>query len=140
MFGDYFLLCLLFCICSFFFFKQKTAYEMRISDWSSDVCSSDLSQGDSITLHDASMAAMWMLRCKKSSDIPGRYRIVTVAVAVGSSRSRTKMRPSVGLGTAIPEPGNPAGPQTAPPTSQVVATAARRSRYVQERWAAGPCP
>src|SRR3546814_19592842 len=29
--------------CHFFFFKQKTAYEMRISDWSSDVCSSDLS-------------------------------------------------------------------------------------------------
>src|SRR3546814_1406329 len=28
----------------FFFFKQKTAYEMRISDWSSDVCSSDLEQ------------------------------------------------------------------------------------------------
>src|SRR3546814_14899569 len=28
----------------FFFFKQKTAYEMRISDWSSDVCSSDLQQ------------------------------------------------------------------------------------------------
>src|SRR3546814_19313739 len=30
------------CCCVFFFFKQKTAYEMRISDWSSDVCSSDL--------------------------------------------------------------------------------------------------
>src|SRR3546814_5749819 len=30
------------CGCGFFFFKQKTAYEMRISDWSSDVCSSDL--------------------------------------------------------------------------------------------------
>src|SRR3546814_5447669 len=29
-------------VCIFFFFKQKTAYEMRISDWSSDVCSSDL--------------------------------------------------------------------------------------------------
>src|SRR3546814_2412111 len=28
----------------FFFFKQKTAYEMRISDWSSDVCSSDLTR------------------------------------------------------------------------------------------------
>src|SRR3546814_3140048 len=28
----------------FFFFKQKTAYEMRISDWSSDVCSSDLGE------------------------------------------------------------------------------------------------
>src|SRR3546814_1926983 len=32
------------CVC-FCFFKQKTAYEMRISDWSSDVCSSDL-RGD----------------------------------------------------------------------------------------------
>src|SRR3546814_4582629 len=30
------------CVLLFFFFKQKTAYEMRISDWSSDVCSSDL--------------------------------------------------------------------------------------------------
>src|SRR3546814_6125985 len=29
-------------LCVFFFFRQKTAYEMRISDWSSDVCSSDL--------------------------------------------------------------------------------------------------
>src|SRR3546814_8004154 len=32
----------IFIFCIFFFFKQKTAYEMRISDWSSDVCSSDL--------------------------------------------------------------------------------------------------
>src|SRR3546814_9240061 len=36
-------------VCHFvFFFKQKTAYEMRISDWSSDVCSSDLLHGDLI--------------------------------------------------------------------------------------------
>src|SRR3546814_3809284 len=36
------LVCML-CFCFYiFFFKQKTAYEMRISDWSSDVCSSDL--------------------------------------------------------------------------------------------------
>src|SRR3546814_1004816 len=34
------ILCCLYVV--FFFFKQKTAYEMRISDWSSDVCSSDL--------------------------------------------------------------------------------------------------
>src|SRR3546814_3797180 len=33
---------ILFCVFVLFFFKQKTAYEMRISDWSSDVCSSDL--------------------------------------------------------------------------------------------------
>src|SRR3546814_4736661 len=32
------------CFIFFFFFKQKTAYEMRISDWSSDVCSSDLTE------------------------------------------------------------------------------------------------
>src|SRR3546814_2603442 len=31
-------------VCCFFFFKQKTAFEMRIGDWSSDVCSSDLAQ------------------------------------------------------------------------------------------------
>src|SRR3546814_33237 len=39
------MLCFLYCVslfCFFFCFKQKTAYEMRISDWSSDVCSSDL--------------------------------------------------------------------------------------------------
>src|SRR3546814_3894405 len=34
------------CLGVVFFFKQKTAYEMRISDWSSDVCSSDLVAAD----------------------------------------------------------------------------------------------
>src|SRR3546814_8742043 len=38
----------------FFFFKQKTAYEMRISDWSSDVCSSDLLN----KLFDSGLSAM----------------------------------------------------------------------------------
>src|SRR3546814_5797242 len=35
----------------FFFFKQKTAYELRISDWSSDVCSSDLSGRRAVELN-----------------------------------------------------------------------------------------
>src|SRR3546814_10131059 len=35
----------------FFFFKRKTAYEMRISDWSSDVCSSDLASCGEILIH-----------------------------------------------------------------------------------------
>src|SRR3546814_1292357 len=39
----------------FFFFKQKTAYEMRISDWSSDVCSSDLYSGYSFSFTDTSV-------------------------------------------------------------------------------------
>src|SRR3546814_1862694 len=37
----------------FFFVKQKTAYEMRISDWSSDVCSSDLLKKDGISVVDS---------------------------------------------------------------------------------------
>src|SRR3546814_11431773 len=42
-------------ICFFFFFKQKTAYEMRISDWSSDVCSSDLARAEAF---EAQIAAL----------------------------------------------------------------------------------
>src|SRR3546814_5611661 len=38
-------------MCVFFFFKQKTAYVMRISDWSSDLCSSDLSSSAPIGLY-----------------------------------------------------------------------------------------
>src|SRR3546814_2911640 len=47
---------MLYVCCFFFFFKQKTAYEMRISDWSSDVCSSDLS-GSSSTAYGAGSEA-----------------------------------------------------------------------------------
>src|SRR3546814_10752554 len=43
MFGS-----LYYIVCSCFFFKQKTAYVMRISDWSSDVCSSDLTKTDAV--------------------------------------------------------------------------------------------
>src|SRR3546814_5610766 len=46
----------------FFFFKQKTAYEMRISDWSSDVCSSDLVAGDDFAGdHGAHRIGWWTL-------------------------------------------------------------------------------
>src|SRR3546814_3586564 len=49
--------------CLFFFFKQKTAYEMRISDWSSDVCSSDLGAGRRMTarLRPAGLLAIALL-------------------------------------------------------------------------------
>src|SRR3546814_3892468 len=42
----------------FFFFKQKTAYEMRISDWSSDVCSSDLGKSTIANLVEKKLLAM----------------------------------------------------------------------------------
>src|SRR3546814_15285251 len=52
---------------SIFFFKQKTAYEMRISDWSSDVCSSDLVCGMTVdpqkTAHHATHANHVYLFC-----------------------------------------------------------------------------
>src|SRR3546814_9815544 len=59
-----FSLCICFYVCAsflflyvcFFFFKQKTAYEMRISDWSSDVCSSDLRHPDDMTFEHAVLA------------------------------------------------------------------------------------
>src|SRR3546814_7926830 len=66
----------------FFFFKQKTAYEMRISDWSSDVCSSDLDQNKrdnallfavkraaSFDIHDNNIDHLvrWLLYCARRS-------------------------------------------------------------------------
>src|SRR3546814_5956282 len=47
----------------FFLFKQKTAYEMRISDWSSDVCSSDLNR----THHAGGRLAFGNPRCRKDA-------------------------------------------------------------------------
>src|SRR3546814_18307624 len=45
-----------------FFFKQKTAYEMRISDWSSDVCSSDLAAADLIAFQAGKLSGRRQLR------------------------------------------------------------------------------
>src|SRR3546814_3454533 len=48
----------------FFFFKQKTAYEMRISDWSSDVCSSDLARACGVS------RTIFMERFRASAGVP----------------------------------------------------------------------
>src|SRR3546814_4832308 len=58
------------CFYDFFFFKQKTAYEMRISDWSSDVCSSDLTP--------------WLLRA--GSFEPGSFQGPSVLPCSGHGR------------------------------------------------------
>src|SRR3546814_9918866 len=54
-----------------FFFKQKTAYEMRISDWSSDVCSSDLNQAFPTSRVMRKRSAYEAI--SSSQDIDGRY-------------------------------------------------------------------
>src|SRR3546814_13714485 len=51
----------------FFFFKQKTAYEMRISDWSSDVCSSDLA------ICSGRFVPAWQMAANRKS-LCGRHR------------------------------------------------------------------
>src|SRR3546814_14846440 len=72
----------------FFFFKQKTAYEMRISDWSSDVCSSDLHAT-------AKRAHRWhqMSSVKRKRDgrdwLIGRDAAPAAPVAVATCRSRS---------------------------------------------------
>src|SRR3546814_15811318 len=53
---------MLFCFLVFFFFKQKTAYEMRISDWSSDVCSSDLHARGETVIYEAHLKGLTRAR------------------------------------------------------------------------------
>src|SRR3546814_9257160 len=54
--------------CGVFFFKQKPAYDMRISDWSSDVCSSDLRPMP----HGAMVRSRLKLQCRSSRSMPQR--------------------------------------------------------------------
>src|SRR3546814_3644389 len=61
----------------FFFFKQKTAYEMRISDWSSDVCSSDLQLGQSLVI------AAGDLTQKVDLPLIGAYQVANALVSAG---------------------------------------------------------
>src|SRR3546814_2123055 len=90
----------------FFFFKQKTAYEMRISDWSSDVCSSDLEFADgyvragnlSFTLADvAEEADLWAEDAIQYGDLDKRYQHSTfgahfVEVAVDAATGEIRLR------------------------------------------------
>src|SRR3546814_2399730 len=71
--------------CFFFFFKQKTAYEMRISDWSSDVCSSDLAG--------ASRAGACHSRGRLRPDRSERHRQPLDHLA-GRRRSPVRARPT----------------------------------------------
>src|SRR3546814_3123368 len=75
----------------FFFFKQKTAYEMRISDWSSDVCSSDLESNaidgvqTSLATLKAALADSADLAALVSSPIVGRTDAANAIGAVAKA-------------------------------------------------------
>src|SRR3546814_2972637 len=68
--GYFLLRCVAYLFLCFFFCKQKTAYEMRISDWSSDVCSSDL------PLHPRSPAARRRRRPRPARALQGRPHVL----------------------------------------------------------------
>src|SRR3546814_18270005 len=84
----------------FFFFKQKTAYEMRISDWSSDVCSSDLSQPRSQRGSDAARKATRTARmcwCPRGDSNPhdlSRYHLKVVRLPIPPPRQCISSKPA----------------------------------------------
>src|SRR3546814_6050049 len=61
-----------------FFFKQKTAYEMRISDWSSDVCSSDLDDRRHVAIFERAVDRRFQRRLfghlRRAADVEGPHR------------------------------------------------------------------
>src|SRR3546814_1284588 len=86
-----------------FFFKQKTAYEMRISDWSSDVCSSDLCL-DSLLRRPACSLKM-RLRSKERESI--------LDLACGAGNTARQVAPLVGMdGRLVAVAINPAMPSS----------------------------
>src|SRR3546814_1433103 len=87
----------LFLSCFFFFFKQKTAYEMRISDWSSDVCSSDLQGGIERHAHDLAVVAR---RADDAADGRAVAVLVLQAVARADHVARRRGNPARKLGAA----------------------------------------
>src|SRR3546814_2879341 len=82
----------LFFVYLFFFFNQKTAYEMRISDWSSDVCSSDLFGGEHSTMKEilqvwAMIALLIFLPVAKADST---YTVTASQTATASERSEER--------------------------------------------------
>src|SRR3546814_1868273 len=66
----------------FFFFKQKTAYEMRISDWSSDVCSSDLPEVSAID-KPAGFSAEFIACGEADRSCPSSEEVARIAGNIG---------------------------------------------------------
>src|SRR3546814_17775266 len=81
-----------YCFLFIFFFKQKTAYEMRISDWSSDVCSSDLRP----------MKATFTTNLRSSISSDRRVTVITYNRAANGPKNRPFAPPDV----PQPRPGN----------------------------------
>src|SRR3546814_6486241 len=104
----------------FFFFKQKTAYEMRISDWSSDVCSSDLEhpgvgyraehtrQGHEV--HAATPSPCRRRRVDRASVATGHGAKTSASQLVAPASPARRRRSSAGSATSARAASRPVGP------------------------------
>src|SRR3546814_9931108 len=81
-------LLLLLCKVAVCFFKQKTAYEMRISDWSSDVCSSDLSCCPSKSTCSTHRCVVRHGKCTEVPCVNARYDDIQDEIGRASCRER----------------------------------------------------
>src|SRR3546814_18420761 len=84
------------CVFFFCFFKQKTAYEMRISDWSSDVCSSDLPASRASSSVDCASAPPVMARpATPAAASMARRRLIAIPAFIFLSLCRCRSRSSM---------------------------------------------
>src|SRR3546814_9281926 len=88
----------------FFFFKQKTAYEMRISDWSSDVCSSDLVNKNNQGRHLLSCGSSFFMHAPYSTRPNPSARALRVQVAEEYQHGRTVCPPGPLFQRHLPRP------------------------------------
>src|SRR3546814_17839572 len=86
-------------MCFFFFFKQKTAYEMRISDWSSDVCSSDLTGKSDAAIDQQQLAVIAQVEMQRGR--PQAQRIETRNVNAGLFQATTDPWPRIALASVV---------------------------------------
>src|SRR3546814_3191681 len=89
------------CVC-FFFFKQKTAYELRISDWSSDVCSSDLRGVKVLSLD---LDEIDGLAAKVRRKDRGAARVIVIKRSSWSERKRFNLAHELGHMVIAPSGG-----------------------------------
>src|SRR3546814_7694744 len=86
-------------MCFFFFFKQKTADEMRISDWSSDVCSSDLTGKSDAAIDQQQLAVIAQVEMQRGR--PQAQRIETRNVNAGLFQATTDPWPRIALASVV---------------------------------------
>src|SRR3546814_4250993 len=104
----------------FFLFKQKTAYEMRISDWSSDVCSSDLQNhqdlvlqaSDCLTLQNISLVRSLFERPNNFPSVPEELELqqkydTGFIIETPETQDHKLLRARVELGTRLVSKSNP---------------------------------